>query len=89
MKNQDLKHEEEKNEIKESFQDAFSAKNSELEKQASKKEILQIFLKKMDDQLKQKERQLEVKREELKSVLGRLSDTRNANERCSRKFGKL
>eukprot|EP00794_Sanderia_malayensis_P008861 gene8861-9810_t len=86
---QKRKYAEELNNIERNFQDKCSIKDTQLEKQTSRKEILQMYLKRMEDQLNQKERQIDAKREELRSVLTRLSDVRNEKERCSRKVESL
>ena len=63
-------------------------KEIECEKQLKRKEANEILMRRMDDQLKQKEVQLEVKRGDLKRMLVQCADLKNDKMRCEKKIGE-
>ena len=75
--------------IEEKCRQKFSDKEQAYEKQMKKKEANEILMRRMDEQLKRKEAQLEVKKAELKRMHVQCSDLKNDKLRCEKKIGKF
>ena len=75
--------------IENKWEEKLVEKEKFYEKQLKKKEANEILIRRMEEKMRQKEMQLEVKKGELKRILLQYSDLKNDKIRCEKKIGKF